>query len=105
VAALRAAGVPIALATDHNPGSSPALSLPLMLNMACTLWCLTPEEALRGATVHGARALGLTDRGRLVAGQRADFAVWALEHANELAYWFGANPCRRVVAGGVEHRR
>ena len=102
VGALRTAGVPIAIATDHNPGSSPALSLPLMIHMACTLFRLTPEEALRGATVNGARALGLADRGTLAAGQRADFAVWDLAHPNELAYWFGANPCRRVVAGGEE---
>jgi hypothetical protein len=64
VDALREAGVPIAIATDHNPGSSPALSLLLMINMACTLFRLTPEEALRGVTVHAARALGLADRGR-----------------------------------------
>ena len=102
VQALRDAGVPIAIASDHNPGSSPGLSMLLMLNMACTLFRLTPEEALRGATLNGARALGLHDRGRLAAGQRADFAVWALEHPNELAYWFGYNPCRRVVVGGQE---
>jgi imidazolonepropionase len=101
VQGLRDAGVPIAIASDHNPGSSPALSMPLMIHMACTLLRLTPEEALRGATVNGARALGLADRGRLVAGQRADFAVWDLEHANELAYWFGRSACLRVVAGGV----
>jgi imidazolonepropionase len=100
---LRAAGVPIAIATDHNPGSSPTLSTLLMLNMACTLFRLTPEEALRGATVNGARALGLADRGRLAAGQRADFAVWSVEHPNELAYRFGGgNPCRRVVLAGAE---
>jgi imidazolonepropionase len=93
--------VPIALATDHNPGSSPVLSLLLMLNMACTLFRLTPEQALRGVTVNGARALGLTDRGRLSAGQRADFVAWDLEHPNELAYWFGHNPCRTVVFGGA----
>jgi imidazolonepropionase len=97
---LRDAGVPIALATDHNPGSSPTLSSLLMLNMACTLFRLTPEEALRGMTVQGARALGLRDRGTLAAGQRADFAVWNLEHPNELAYGFGHNPCARVIAGG-----
>jgi imidazolonepropionase len=102
VQALRDAGVPIAIASDHNPGSSPALSLLLMLNMACTLLRLTPEEALRGVTAHGARALGLADRGRLAAGQRADFAAWDVEHPNELAYWFGRNPCRRVVVAGVE---
>jgi len=102
VAALREHRVPIALATDHNPGTSPTLSPLLMINMACTLFRLTPEEALRGMTVNGARALGLTDRGTLVAGQRADFVVWDLEHPNELAYWFGHRPCRSVITGGVE---
>ena len=102
IAALRAAGVPIAIATDHNPGSSPTLSPLLMLSMACTLFRLTPEEALRGMTVNGARALGLADRGTLAAGARADFAVWAVEHPNQLAYAFGSNPCVRVVAGGRE---
>jgi len=105
VAALREAGVPIAIATDHNPGSSPCLSLLLMLNMACTLFRLTPEEAWRGVTVHAARALGLSDRGRLAAGLRADFAVWDAEHPRELAYRFGHNPCHRVVCGGVERAR
>ncbi len=71
-----------------------------MLNMACTLFRLTPEEALRGMTVNGARALGLGDRGRLQPGQRADFAAWDAAHPSELAYWFGRNPCRRVVAAG-----
>jgi imidazolonepropionase len=100
--ALRAAGVPIAIATDHNPGSSPALSLLLMLNMACTLFRLTPEEAFAGVTVHAARALGLADRGRLALGLRADLAVWDAEHPRELAYRFGVNPCRqRVVAGDI----
>jgi imidazolonepropionase len=102
LAQLRAHGVPIALASDHNPGSSPTLSLLLMLSMACTLFRMTPLEALRAVTVNGARALGLADRGRLCAGQRADFAIWDLGHPNELAYWFGHNPCRRVVNGGVE---
>ena len=102
VAALREAGVPIAIATDHNPGSSPCSSLLLMLNMACTLFRLTPEEAWRGVTVHAARALGLHDRGMLAARQRADFVVWDAEHPRELAYRFGHNPCRRVVRGGVE---
>ena len=102
VAELRAARVPIAIATDHNPGSSPTLSPVLMLSMACTLFRLTPEEALRGMTVHAARALGLADRGMLAAGQRADFAVWDAAHPNELAYWFGRNPCARVIFGGIE---
>ncbi len=100
--ALRAAGVPMALATDHNPGSSPTLSPLLMLNMACTLFRLTPEEALRGMTLNGARALGLADRGRLVPGQRADFVAWPLDHPNQLAYPFGQRLAARVVVGGTE---
>jgi imidazolonepropionase len=103
VQALRDAGVPLAVATDHNPGTSPTLSLTLMLNMACTLFKLTPEEAVRGATVSGARALGLADRGVLASGKRADLAVWALDHPNELAYTFGHRPCLRTVVGGREH--
>jgi len=102
VQALRAACVPIAIATDHNPGSSPTLSLLLMLNMACTLFRLTPEEAWRGITVNAARALGLSDRGRLGAGQRADFVIWQAEHPRELACTFGQRPSLRVVQGGVE---
>lgn len=105
VAALRAAGVRIAVATDHNPGSSPTLSPLLMLNMACTLFRLTPEEALRGMTVNGALALGLADRGQLVAGQRADFAIWNLKHPSELCYWFGHRPLKaRVFAGQSQPR-
>ncbi|MBI5258893.1 MAG: imidazolonepropionase [Burkholderiales bacterium] len=103
VAALREAGVPIAIATDHNPGSAPGLSLLLMLNMACTFFRLTPEEALRGATVHAAQALGLgATHGQLEAGRQADFVVWDLAAPNELAYWFGRNPCLRVVRAGVQ---
>ncbi len=106
VAALRAAGVPIAIASDHNPGSSPGLSLLLMLNMACTLFRLTPEEALRGVTAHAARALGLcATHGRLSAGMAADFAIYDVEYPRELAYWFGANPCRRVIQAGQEIAR
>jgi imidazolonepropionase len=101
IAALRAAGVPLAVASDHNPGSSPALSLLLMLHMACTLFRLTPEEALRGVTAHAARALALSaTHGTLAAGKQADFVVWDVEHPNELVYWFGRNPCRRVVRAG-----
>jgi imidazolonepropionase len=102
LAALRRAGVPIAIASDHNPGSCPALSLRLMLNFACTLFGMTPQEALAAVTKNAARALGLADRGQLSAGLRADFAVWDLEHPSELAYWIGGNPCRRVICGGVE---
>ncbi len=101
IQALREAGVPMAIATDHNPGTSPTLSLLLMLNMACTLFRMTPEEALRGVTVNAARALGLWDCGQLAATQRADFCVWDIEHPNELAYFFGRNPLRHVVQGGV----
>jgi imidazolonepropionase len=100
LAELRAAGVPIAIATDHNPGSSPALSLLLMINMACTLFRLTPEEAFAGVTVHAAQALGLHDRGRLAAGLRADLAIWDAEHPRELAYRFGVNPLRQRVFEG-----
>ncbi|MBI5270394.1 MAG: imidazolonepropionase [Burkholderiales bacterium] len=101
VAALRRAGVPMAIATDHNPGSSPTLSLPLMLNMACTLFRLTPEEALAGATRHAARALGLhASHGQLRAGYRADFALWDAAHPRELAYRFGERLCRGVVRAG-----
>jgi imidazolonepropionase len=98
---LRAHGVPMALGTDANPGSSPALSLLLMLNMACTLFRLTPEEALRGVTTNGARALGLDGEiGTLETGKRADFAVWDIDQPAELAYWLGGNPCSGVVRGG-----
>jgi len=98
---LRRHGVPMAVATDCNPGSSPALSLLLMLNMACTLFRLTPEEAVRGATANAARALGLArDFGTLEAGKRADFAAWDVERPAELAYWMGANPAAAVVRGG-----
>jgi imidazolonepropionase len=99
--AFRAAGVPIAIASDCNPGSSPALSLLLMLNMACTLFRLTPEEALAGVTRNAARALGLSDRGTLEAGKVADFVVWDVAHPAELSYWIGARPVRSVVRHGV----
>ncbi|HEY6942373.1 imidazolonepropionase, partial [Dokdonella sp.] len=81
---LRASGVPIAVATDLNPGTSPLLSLRLAMGMACTLFRLTPEEALRGATVNAARALGLADRGVLETGKRADFVVWDIERPADL---------------------
>lgn len=103
IAALRAAGVPMAVATDHNPGSSPALSLPLMLNMACTLFGLTPEEAWAGVTRHAARALGLqTSHGQLAVGMRADLVVWDAGHPREIAYRFGHAPVQRIVCGGRE---
>jgi imidazolonepropionase len=100
VDALRRAGVPIAVATDCNPGSSPLASLLLTLNMACTLFRLTPEEALAGATRNAARALGLPDHGTIAPGQRADLAVWDVEHPAELAYRIGFNPLHRRIFGG-----
>jgi imidazolonepropionase len=102
VEALRARGVPIAIATDLNPGSSPMLSLLAMLNMACTLFRLTPAEALAGVTRNAARALGLgDDRGMLAVGRRADFALWDIGRPAELAYWLGGNPCAGVVRHGT----
>lgn len=100
IAALRAHAVPMAVATDCNPGTSPATSLLLMLNMACTLFGLTPAEALAGATVHAARALGLSDRGTLATGQRADLALWDIAEPAELSYRIGGNPCTGIVRGG-----
>ena len=97
---LRRHGVPIAISTDCNPGSSPCTSLLLMLNMACTLFRLTPEEALAGATREAARALGLTDRGVLAAGRRADFVLWNVDHPAQLAYAMGANPRRQTIHRG-----
>jgi len=84
-------GVPMAVATDCNPGTSPLQSLRLAMSLACTHFRLTPEEALRGATVHAARALGLDDRGRLQPGLRADFVLWDIGQPAELAYWLGGN--------------
>ncbi len=102
VAALRAAEVPIALATDCNPGSAPVTSLLLMLNMGCTLFALTPEEALAGVTRHAATALGLgASHGTLEVGKAADFAVWDIERPAELAYRLGFNPLAYAVKGGV----
>lgn len=100
IVALRAAGVPIAISTDHNPGTSPNMSLPLMINMACTLFRMTPLEAVQGVTRNAAKALGLIDRGELAPGLRADMAVWDLNHPRELAYWFGHQPCRGLIVGG-----
>jgi len=100
IEAFRANGVPIAIATDCNPGTSPLLSLRLAMSMACTLFRMTPEEALRGATVNAARALGLADRGVLETGKRADFVVWDIERPADLCYWIGGPLARRVVAAG-----
>jgi imidazolonepropionase len=98
---LRRHGIAMAVATDCNPGTSPVTSLLLMLNMACTLFRLTPEEALAGATRAAARALGLDDRGVLRVGLRADMALWAIGHPAELCCAIGFNPCRAVVRDGA----
>ena len=100
IAAMRSAGLRIALATDLNPGSSPALSLLLMLNMGCTLFRLTVAEALAGVTRNAAAALGLADRGTLAPGLRCDLALYAVSRPAELCYWIGRNPCVGRVVGG-----
>ena len=102
VAAFRAQGVPMAVATDWNPGSSPMGSLLLAMNMACTLFRLTPAEALAGTTRNAARALGLDDRGIIAPGKRADLAIWDVEHPAELSYRIGVNPLFSRIYGG-EH--
>ncbi len=99
--AFRRHGVPMALSTDCNPGSSPVTSLLLMLNMGCTLFRLTPSEALAGVTREAARALGVADdRGTLEVGKAADLVLWDIQMPAELAYSVGANPCHQVVLGG-----
>lgn len=105
VALLREAGVALAIATDCNPGSSPCTSLLLALNMACTLFGLTPEEALSWATRHAALALGALDEiGTIEVGKRADLALWRIERPAELCYGMGANPCVGVVHRGELRR-
>lgn len=100
LATFREHGVPMAVATDCNPGTSPLQSLRLAMSLACTHFRLTPEEALRGATVNAARALGLRDRGVLRVGMRADFACWSIRQPAELAYWLGGNPLTAIYANG-----
>jgi len=101
--ALRKHGVKIAIASDLNPGTSPALSVRLMLNMACTLFRMTPEEALAGATQHAATALGLGDtHGSLEVGKVADFVAWQIDRPADLAYWLGGELDKRVVRHGVD---
>lgn len=100
VALLREHGVPIAVATDCNPGSSPLASLLLAMNMSATLFRMTPEEALAGATRNAAKALGLADTGQVAAGLRADLAIWNVEHPAELTYRIGFNPLHERIFGG-----
>lgn len=97
LALFRQYGVPMAVATDCNPGTSPLQSLRLAMSLACTHFRLTPEEALRGATVHAAKALGLTDRGRLAVGQRADLALWNIRHPSELCYWLAGDLLQTLI--------
>ena len=101
VAALRSKNVPISIATDLNPGSSPVHSLLATMNMACVLFGLTPEEALLGVTANAARALGLADRGRIAPGLKADLALWDAERPGELAYPLGFNPLAAVIRNGA----
>jgi imidazolonepropionase len=99
---LRRHQVPVALSTDLNPGTSPLCHLPLMLNMACTLFRFTPEQALAGVTRYAAQALGLTDRGTLAVGQLADFGLYQISQPAELCYQFGVNPLTQLVKAGRE---
>ena len=100
ITALRQRGVAMAVATDLNPGTSPLQSLRLAMALACTHFRLTPEEALRGATINAARALGLSDRGSLEVGKRADLAHWRSAHPAELCYWLGGQPLQQLFIAG-----
>lgn len=102
VEAFREAGTLMAVATDCNPGSSPMTSLLLAMNMACTFFHMTPEEALAGTTRNAAKALGLNDCGRIAPGLRADIAIWNVEHPAELSYRIGFNPLQERIFGGAE---
>ena len=94
--------IPMAIASDSNPGTSPTVSLLLMLNMACTLFGLTPEEALLGVTQHAAKALGLAaTHGTLEVGKAADFILLEINHPIELAYMIGFNPCAAIIKQGT----
>ena len=106
IPALRTARVPIAIATDCNPGTSPMTSLLLAMNMACTLFRMTPQEALAGVTIHAAKALGIEKTvGTLEPGKAADFALWETQRPGEIAYAIGGRPCRGVISGGMLQER
>jgi len=100
VQALREAGVPIAVATDHNPGSSPILSILATMNMSCVLFGLTPQEALSAVTVNAAKALRLEDRGVIKVGHKADLVIWQADAVVDLVYSLGKNPCHTVIKNG-----
>lgn len=102
IEALRASGVPLAVATDCNPGTSPVCSLQAAMHLATSLFRLTPEETLAGTTRNAARALGLGDRGILEIGKRADLAIWDIEHPAELCYWLGLNPLHTLLVAGEQ---
>jgi imidazolonepropionase len=105
ISGFRGSRVPMAVATDLNPGSSPLNSLLTSMNLACVLFRLTPEEALQGVTLHAARALGVDgEKGTLEKGKMADLAFWEIDHPRELSYWVGKNPCVGVVKGGESTR-
>ena len=99
---LRQLGVPIAIATDLNPGTSPLASIPAAMALASRLFGLTPEECLAGVTREAARALGLDDRGTIAVGQRADLAIWRFAHPRDLSYWMGANPLEGLLVEGLD---
>jgi imidazolonepropionase len=101
LALLRAHGVPLALASDCNPGTSPVASLTTIMNLACVLFGFAPHEALHAVTRNAARALGLHDRGEIRAGLRCDLALWNVDSPAELCYWLGRTLCAGVVVGGV----
>ena len=95
------AGVPVALATDYNPGTSPTLSMPMAMSLACTHMKMSPAEAISAATVNGAWALRLADRkGSIEPGKDADLAVFAVKDYREIPYWFGANRCEMTIMNG-----
>lgn len=100
IGALRTAGIQLAVATDCNPGSSPMTSLPLAMNMACTLFRMTPLEVLQGTTTHAARALGLSDRGTIAPDMRADLCIWDATHPAQLSYTIGATQLHSRIFGG-----
>ena len=100
---LKRHGVAIAISTDLNPGTSPVLSLRLVMNMGCTLFELTPEQALAGVTLHAAKALGIeTQYGSLEVGKKADFVAWKIQHPAEISYWLGGDISKRIIRHGQE---